>query len=371
MSYSLITFWHDRQRYLPAVLAVAFSALLVALQCGLLLGTLSVVSVPIDRTSAHIWLGSPGVSSVEAGCPIPEAWSGRLNLPGIERVEPYLQGVAMWHKPAGDSERCIVVGSRLHEDALGAVDALSKEMRGLLAEPGAVVVAEADLNRLGLCHGAGELAEVSGRRVRVVGLLRGFKGLGGAYVFCSLETARALLHLRPDQTSYLLARCERAEQAPALVERLGHYPDMSASTSSQFSTRSRRYWLFKTGAGIALGLAAVLGLIVGAVVTSQTLYAATAASLREYAVLRALGIPRWRLVHTVVALAFWVGTTGVGLALPITLALAPVADALGAKVDLPRELLASTGAVTLTMALLSGLTALASLRRVEPAALLR
>ncbi len=32
MIYSLATIWHDRQRFLPGVLAVAFSALLIALQ---------------------------------------------------------------------------------------------------------------------------------------------------------------------------------------------------------------------------------------------------------------------------------------------------------------------------------------------------
>ena len=67
------------------------------------------------------------------------------------------------------------------------------------------------------------------------------------------------------------------------------------------------HWLTKTKAGIALGYAAALGLLVGAVVTSQTLYAATAASLREYAVLRALGIPRWRMAMAVMAQSFWVG----------------------------------------------------------------
>ena len=51
------------------------------------------------------------------------------------------------------------------------------------------------------------------------------------------------------------------------------------------------YWLTMTNAGISAGFTAVLGLLVGAVVTSQTLYAATLASLREFAVLRALGIP--------------------------------------------------------------------------------
>ena len=35
--------------------------------------------------------------------------------------------------------------------------------------------------------------------------------------------------------------------------------------------------------------------MVGAVITAQTLYSATTASAKEYAILLALGIPRWRI----------------------------------------------------------------------------
>jgi putative ABC transport system permease protein len=146
---------------------------------------------------------------------------------------------------------------------------------------------------------------------------------------------------------------------------------MSVFTTQEFSTRSRVHWLTKTKAGIGMGFAALLGLLVGAVVTSQTLYAATAASLREYAVLRALGIPRWRMMLTVLAQSFWVGLAGLCIALPTVFFLAQGADALGAKVLLPLWLLGSAAAVTMTMALLSGLAALRSLRLAEPAALLR
>ena len=148
-------------------------------------------------------------------------------------------------------------------------------------------------------------------------------------------------------------------------------PGCTAFSSEDFSLRSRLHWLVKTKAGIAMGSAAVLGLLVGAVVTSQTLYAATAASLREYAVLRALGIPRWRMAATVLAQSFWVGVAGTALALPVTWCLTQVAAALEARVLLSAPLLGGAAAVTLTMALLSGLAALRSLRRVEPAALLR
>jgi putative ABC transport system permease protein len=107
------------------------------------------------------------------------------------------------------------------------------------------------------------------------------------------------------------------------------------------------------------------------VVTSQTLYSATAASIREFAVLQALGIPRWRMAATVLAQSFWVGVAGIALALPAALALSELANELGAKVLLPGWLLAGAGAITMVMALLSGLFALRSLRGVEPVTLLR
>jgi putative ABC transport system permease protein len=372
MSYSLATLWHERQRYLPGVLAVAFSALLIALQCGLLMGLFSITSLPIDHTTADIWMGSPKVLSVDLGRAIREDYLARLaSQPEVERCEIYLQGFAYWSKPDGGTELCMVIGSRLEEGSLGRVQELTPDLSEKLTEPGAIVVDESDLDRLGI-KGVGSVAEISGYHVRVVGLTHGLKSLAGPYVFCSISTAHERLRLLPDQVTYVLARCHDPRQAPTVVKRLTErYDNISAFTSSDFSFRSQWHWLTKTKAGIALGYAAALGLLVGAVVTSQTLYAATAASLREFAVLRALGIPRWRMAIMVMSQSFWVGIIGVGLALPAVHGLAHLADHLGVRVLLPWWLQVGATVVTLFMALMAGLLALRSLRQVEPAMLLR
>jgi putative ABC transport system permease protein len=371
MSYSLATLWFERQRYAPGVLAVGFSALLIALQCGLLLGLFSITSIPVDHTNAHIWVCAPQVLSVDLGRPVPESYLLRVaSQPEVEPPEIFVEGFTYWGKPNGGSELCLVLGSRLEDDALGAVRELTPELRARLTEPGSVVIDESELERLGI-QGVGDWGEILGRRVRVVGLVRGLKSLAGPYIFCSIATARPLLRLTSEQTTYVLARCPNPADVPAVVERLRGYANMSAFSSAEFSFRTRMHWLTKTKAGIALGCAAALGLLVGAVVTSQTLYAATAASLREFAVLQALGIPRWRMAATVLAQSFWIGVIGIGLATPIVYALRHGADTLGAKVLLPYWLIAGAVCVTMTMALLSGLAALRSLRLVEPATLLR
>jgi len=376
MSFSLTTLWYERQRYLPGVLAVAFSALLIALQCGLLMGLFAITSIPIDHTHADIWMGAPRVLSVDLGEPIPEGNFARLeNQPEVQRTEFFLQGFGYWSKPGGGRELCMIIGSNLGDHALGRVDELDPDLRSKLSEPGSVVVDASDLARLGV-KGVGDTAEIGGpkgpRAVRVVGLTHGLPSLAGPYVFCSHVTAREHLSVLDDQTTYVLAQCKNPADAPAVVERLkARYPDQSTFTSAEFSYRSRMHWLTKTKAGIALGYAAALGLLVGAVVTYQTLSAATKASLREYAVLQALGIPRWRMAMAVMAQSFWVGAIGVALSLPAVYALALVADRMGLHVDLPWWLLATAAGVTLVMALLSGLLALRALRQVEPAMLLR
>jgi putative ABC transport system permease protein len=372
MSYSLATLWHERQRFLPGVLAVAFSALLIALQCGLLLGLFSITSMPVDHTHADIWVGSPQVLSVDLGSPISESYFSRVaSQPSVSYCETYLQGFAYWSKERGGRELCMVVGARLEPDSLGLIDELKAqpELVALLTEPGAILIDESEMERLEI-KAVGDPGKISEQPVRVVGLLKGLRGLAGPYIFCSTTTARALLHQTPEQTTYILARSDNPRE---VVEHLNaaYKDDMLAFTREEFSLRSRMHWLTKTKAGIALGFAAALGLLVGAIVTSQTLYAATAASLREYAVLRALGIPRWRMAATVMAQSFWVGLAGVSIGLPLAFLLSQGAESIQVPLPLPWWLPSSAAAITLLTALLAGLFALRSLRLVEPAVLLR
>jgi putative ABC transport system permease protein len=372
--YSLLIIWRERNRFLPAVLAVAFSGQLITLQVGLLLGTLSVLSLPIDHTGADIWVASRDVRTLEMGTPIPESWMSRATAdPAVRDTEPLLFNFAYWQKPHGGSEVCCVVGTRLGDGAIGLLRDLTPEQRVRLTEPGAVIVDEAELGRLGLT-GIGDAAEVSGVHVRVVGLVHGFKSVGGPFVFCSLRTARMLLppfRERPDDIMYLLVRCRHAEEAPGVVERLRRYPDLSAYTRDDFSAKTRLYWMTETKAGVGMSFTALLALIVGVVVTNQTLYAAVASSLREYAVLRALGIPRWRMFAMVLAQSFWIGVTGCVVAVPAIYALGSAAQAGGATMYLPPALLGAGAGLTMLTALLSGVAALRSLRLVEPITLLR
>lgn len=370
MSYTISTMIYEYRRFLTGVIAVAFSLVLILIQGGLLLGLFAITSWPVDYTGADIWIGAPSVLSVDVGSPIPVDYLTRLNHPEIERTEVLHLGFAFWTKPTGGSELCIVVGSRLEQGALGAMEQLTPELRTLLMEPDSVVVDRSDLQRLGVSQ-VGDTAQIMHHRVRIVGLTDNVRSMAGPLVFCSEATARPLLRLPQDQTMYLLAKTKRPEDARKVVDDLKKYPTMASFTTADFSFRTRMHWLTMTKGGIAIGYAASLGLLVGAIITSQTLYAATLASLKEYAVLWALGISRKRVARCILEQTLCVGIIGILIGLPVSFGLARGAESLGAPVQIPIWVIAIGVAVILLMTMLAGVAALRAIRLIEPSVLLR
>lgn len=371
MRYAVQTLWFERKRYAPGVLAVAFSALLTAFQVGIVDGLMSMVSFPIDVSTAQVWLTSSNCPSVDLGVPINKNWMNRFwNLSQVDRVDQYIQEFSQWKHPDGGSLIVIVAGCNLGEDSLGPVSQLNPTQRTLLTETGAVVVNYQDRGRLGITK-VGQTAEIQGQQVRVVGFTRNMGSLTGPYVLCSLATARRILRLPEQRVTYVLASCHQADQAGEVIEAMSHFRPVSVILASDFSRSSKMHWIRTTKAGIAVVFVAALGLFVGAVVTSQTLFAATIASIRELAVLRALGVPRGRMQVFVMQQSLIVGILGLVLGLPLSGVMAKAAEVAGIRASLPAWLLIGTAILTIVMALGSGLVALRSLRQAEPVQLLR
>jgi putative ABC transport system permease protein len=369
--WALQTLWHERKRYWAGVMAVAFSVVLIAVQNGLVSGLMRMVSFPIDLSKADVWVAGAKVQSCDLGSMFDRDALNRIVVrPEVERIDEYIQGFNFWKHPDVGQKLVIVAGCELDDGSLGPANALPAELRRRLSEPGAVVVNEKDKSKLGITD-IGDAATIFGFRVRVVGFSDSTASFTGPYILCSLRTARELLGMDADKTYYLLIKCKDPEVASQLARDLNADSRVAAYTASEFSHKSRWYWMRTTNAGVAMGFIGLLGLAVGAVITSQTLYAATVSSLRELMVLRALGIPRFRLVRYVLAQAFFVGLLGVLVGIPISFAVARVGEAIGTKPVIDGLLILGTAGVAMATAGLAGLVALRSLSNVEPVQLLR
>lgn len=361
------------RRYTTAVFAVTFAGLLVVVQLALLLGLFGTVSTLIDRSGADLWVGFLNTQSVDLGRPIhpasdAEAW----RHPGVARVERYVGAFGDLRRTDGVAVLVQINVIDTSDHALAYSKLLPPAQRALLREPGAILIDAADMRKLGA--DVGTVVEINSRRARIAGVVEGIRAVGGVNILASQATARVLA---PESASmvmfYLVAL--KPGYVPEVVAReiadTAAFPRYSVWTAPVFSVQSQLYWLLESGAGIGSGFAALLALVVGVVITSQTLSGAILSSLKEFAALRALGVPLHSLRAVVVEQALWVGVAGLIVTGLLTLAIAALGDHLRIAMAFPGWMLGGSAATIVIVSALSGLLSLRPLLAAEPASLLR
>jgi len=374
------TLVYEWRRFVPSVFAVGFSGVLLAMQAALVLGIFGSAALYVTASGANLWVGYPGTQSVNFGRAIGADVEMRLRMePGIASVEPYQWVDGDWRAQGAATEgggvSIYLSGISTAPGALMFSRALTGWQRERLRETGAVIVDRADLDTLGTHEGG--TAWINGHRVRVAAVADGLRGLGGANVIASLETAREIAGLDARGGATYFVAAVRGGVDPAAVRDRLRAPGQSgfgpyeAWTAREFAQRSQRYWMFDTGAGAGVLFMAIVVCLVGSVVTSQSLRTVVMGSAREYAMLNALGVSRAALGRVVVEQSFWIGLLGFALAALASAALLGLAAYYRVPVALNAAAVAACGVLVAALSLLSGLGAMRSVLRADPSTLLR
>jgi putative ABC transport system permease protein len=238
----------------------------------------------------------------------------------------------------------------------------------------AVIIDESERKKLGNPE-LGDTVEIMNHRARIVGFTRGMRSFTTTpFIFTSLRRSHrygwltekgrlALYYLVKVKPGFDIDTVRRAIQA--------NIEGVEVHTREAFSQRTRMYWLFETGVGFGFLAASVLGLLVGGVTTSQTLYTMTLDKLPEFAVLKALGTTMFELSSVVLTQSLICGGVGLAVGLGVSFALAPLAELAGTTVLIPWPLV--VGVAVLTVCLCSGASvfSILRLRRVDPAMVVR
>jgi len=139
----------------------------------------------------------------------------------------------------------------------------------------------------------GDRVEIGDHRARVLGFTSGIRSFTTSpFVYAAFKNS--LDYTNPtsseDSTGYILVKAKEGVSPKQLQQRLqARLRDVDVCTTAEFSRKTRFYWMFTTGAGLAVLTAAWMGLIVGVAVVAQTIYAATMDHIREYGTLKAMG----------------------------------------------------------------------------------
>ena len=230
------------------LLSCAVAALVATFQYSVYTSFVRASGVVPRVLGGDIWVTAATVECFDFPDPLNEDYAAAVArfVPGVT-FRRVAFGFATWRSPAGRRGNVAVVG----------VDGSGLPDDGFAAD-------RTDLFRLDLVADRpalfqqGSISNTTLHLARTVDNVPTF--LGAPYIILPFERARELLRMDPASTSFLIGDgasgtgdIAQAQRSAALA-----FPEVALTTASDFEASSSRYWQRKTGAGLAILLAAVL-----------------------------------------------------------------------------------------------------------------
>jgi putative ABC transport system permease protein len=371
-SLALRTLIADRGKLVTAMVGVVFSIVLMNVQGGLFLGLLRRASLLVDFTQADIWVGHKAMHNVDFTRDIPRRWRDRiLGTPGVATAKPYIIGHTEMTLPSGGYEDVVVVGSD-RASVLGGAWNVSDGDPSAIRQADGVIVDEFEADKLEF-PAIGDTREIGGRRARIVAHSRGIVGfLVTPYVFTTLQQASLYLEKPPEQCSYFLVKLSPDADADTVCRAIRQrLPEVEAYPRGEYAWLSINYWLTRTGLGISFGAATLLGLLVGAVIVAQTLYASVLDRLSEFGTLKAMGARESQIFTILLVQASVMAIGGAGIGLELVLVIERSFSTPHAPILIPASLSLASCAVVLAICVAASLLPYVRIRKVDPAIVLR
>lgn len=296
----------QRLRFALSAAGVGLALLLILALEAIYSGVLSQVTAYPDHAGAPVIVSQRGVETMHmSSSALPFGLVRRLRHdPRVARAAPILYSPITLN--GREPVSSYLIGFRR--------DGGPWEMAAGRARPGrnGIVIDEITASRLGV--GIGDRLRVAGGRLRIVGLTRGTFSIISSVSFIGYSTF-ARLEGAAGSASYVLVWPRRGLSPEVLASHLeGAYP-VTAQTAAGFSAHERQV-VSDMSTELIQGLVSI-GFVVGIVVAGLSIYTATVARLREYAVLKAIGMRNRSLYGTILRQALL--TVGSGLLVALAL----------------------------------------------------
>ena len=382
MSRALQLAWlqlvNERFRFAVALGGVAFSVVLICMQIGFQRAMFDSAVRYHNAFDYDIALISPKTAFIVQ----PEGFSRRrllqaLAFPGVEDVSSVYVGQANWKHPTNpsDSRAIFVVGFDPSERVftLAEINAQREDLR----MPDVALFDRFSRTEFGpvrelLGRDTVVRTELSGREIAIVGLfdLGTSFGIDGSVAMSDVNFRRIFPLRDAGRIDLGLVHLAKGVDASRVRNALdeGLPDDVEIVTRQGFVLREIAYWNRSTPIGYIFNFGVLIGLLVGAIIVYQILYADVSDHLQEYATLKAMGYGDRFLFAVVLSEAAILAAFGFLPGVGLSYFLYEIA---GEATRLPLELSPGVAGgvftLTLIMCAFSGSIALRKLRTADPA----
>lgn len=360
--------FHDKIRLAVTLTGIAFSVVLMVVEMGLFLGFSTSTSSIIDHSGADIWVAAKNTPYIDQAIEFNERkYYQVLATPGVAEAQKYIVRWTQWKEPNGHTESVEVIGLNA-DSSMGRPWNLVLGNVQQLRQPNAVIVDQIYSKKLAADH-VGDYFEIRGYRAKIVGFTNGIRAFTTSpYVFTTFKNAQDYTQMNEDQTNFVLVKAAPGTDIKALKAELKRrLPDNDVYETAEFSSMTRHYWMFTTGAGVAVLLAAALGLVVGIVVVAQTIYATTMDHIREYGTLKAMGAPNQYVFGVIMTQAAVAAVIGYAIGMFVSVFVVNGGSKGGAAIVMNWQMAVLMFFVTLAMCVSAAVVSVNKIMKLDPA----
>jgi len=305
----------DRVKFVTLVVGITFAVLLITQQGSIFSGLMLRTCSEIFETNMPIWVADPRVQSSSDNIPLRETLLQEVkSVDGVEWAVPFLFNTVQAQSDDGKTAIVSLVGVD-NESLIGIPNQMKEGTLTALNDPEGVIVSSQRRERYG-SPGVGDYFELNNKRAKVVGILE--SGVGFTpfpKIYTTYSKALWFLPPREKYLSFILVKPKHLSETKAVMQRIREKTGLEAYDQYDFAWKTMGYWAKNTGIPINFGTTVILGVLVGAAISAQTLYTFMIENIRQFGTFKAIGISTPVLVGMVLLQSLTVGFIGYGIGL--------------------------------------------------------
>jgi len=382
----------DRGKYAGLLFGIAFTSFLITFAasffCGFMTRGFSLIS---DNPAADVWVMDPAVESVEQTANIPASAVDRVrSVTGTRSAWPLALAVAEVRFPNGRFQSVQLIG--VDDATLAGVPMLRRDSPAKLSlrAPDAVLidsggsVGKLDTPRLERDQwphrgphldaptrplARGDELLVNDHRVVVAGYANALPRFPPRpLMYTTLSNAVRILPPERHRLTFVLANVLPGMTPVELARRIEAQTGLRARTADEFKEDTIRWYLVNSEDVGDVGAMLTLAMTVGFGMTAVLLYIFTTESLKQYAVLKAMGATSRLLLAMILVQAGVCALIGTGLGLGMCGIAGPIVAAQGFPFRMMWFTPILGGVMVIVVSVLAALISARPVLKLEPAA---
>jgi putative ABC transport system permease protein len=374
----------NRGKFYAMVFGVALTSLIITQQTSIFLGLMSRTTGFIyDTAQPDLWVMDPKVQFVDDIKPLQD--TKLLQVRGVEGVEwavPLYKGSIRARLPNGTFQTCNVIGLDDATLIAGPPVMVQGALADLRRADGVIVdeaAAQGKLAKPGMTPGApkvplrvGDILELNDNRAVVVGIARVTRTFQSQpVVYTTYSRAMRFAPRERKLLSFILAKVQPGYDPALVASRIQKQAALAAFTAREFRGITIRYFMKNTGIPINFGIAIGLGFLVGVAIVGQTFFSFIVDNMRYLGILKAMGASNKLLFQMILTQTFLVGAIGSGIGMGIACLTSILAKNSELAFYLPWQIPVITVLATSVITLITAMTSLRKVLRLEPGIVFR